>query len=366
MATGDGAYHGGGFWEAIGPDFAALDRRDAVISADVLDAWFPPSPRVVEAVHPHLEWLMRTSPPTKGEGLVEAIANARGLPSECIAAGAGSSSLIFNALRLWMKPGMTALIPEPTYGEYRHVLERMLGVTVRSFPLGSENDFSLDVDAFIAEAQGANLVVLVNPNSPNGRALPAQDVGRLADGLPASTTLWIDETYIDYAGELSFENEAASRPNVVVVKSMSKVYALSGLRVGYLVAGQDHIEALRRWTPPWAVDLIAQVAATVALHDRNYYEERYAETRALRASLRAEVETRLGWRAFSSQANFLLFELPPSGPDALELDRRAREQGLYIRAFPPESGTLGPRFVRLAVKPADVQRRMVDILCGIV
>jgi len=91
--------HGGAFFGAIGEDFRCLERRHEVINADVLDAWFAPSPRVVSAVSDHLSWLLRTSPPTSCAGMVRAIASARNIPAECVVPAAGSSELIFLAFR---------------------------------------------------------------------------------------------------------------------------------------------------------------------------------------------------------------------------------------------------------------------------
>src|SRR5262247_2911816 len=91
-------YHGGAFFEAVGEEFDALERLSTVISADVLDAWFPPAPAVTDAIQKHLPLLLRTSPPTSCAGLVCAIARARGVEPANILAGGGSSDLIFLAL----------------------------------------------------------------------------------------------------------------------------------------------------------------------------------------------------------------------------------------------------------------------------
>jgi histidinol-phosphate/aromatic aminotransferase/cobyric acid decarboxylase-like protein len=84
----------------------------------VLDAWFPPSPKVLAALTDYLPWLLRTSPPTGCEGLIETIAEVRGIRRENILPGAGSSDLIFRALRQWITPTSHALILDPTYSEY--------------------------------------------------------------------------------------------------------------------------------------------------------------------------------------------------------------------------------------------------------
>src|SRR6185503_4961324 len=113
---------------------------------------------------------------------------------------------------------------------------------------------------------------------------------------PANTRIWIDETYVEYAGSgQSLERFAAASENVIICKSMSKVYALSGARVAYLCAGPHQLEELRSITPPWVVSLPAQVAAVRALQAPEYFAARYAETAVLRQKLAAGLE-QLGWR----------------------------------------------------------------------
>src|SRR5258708_3359449 len=97
-------FHGGAFFDAVGARFEVLERSKAIINADVLDAWFPPSPKALAALEEYMPWCLRTSPPAGCEGLIEAIAQARGVASQNILPGAGSSDLIFRALRHWLAP----------------------------------------------------------------------------------------------------------------------------------------------------------------------------------------------------------------------------------------------------------------------
>lgn len=356
-------FHGGAFFDAIDPRFEDLSRRDQIINADVLDAWFPPSPRVISALEAHLHWLLRTSPPTRCEGLVEVIAETRGVKPENILPGAGSSDLIFRALRHWLDSESRVLLLDPTYGEYSHVLERIIGCQVDRFTVMPENDYRIDGNALIHAAQGGyDLVVLVNPNSPTGQHLDRDKLEEIVRSMPRRSRVWIDETYIDYVGAAqSLEGFASSSDNVIVCKSMSKVYALSGARVAYLCAGAHQLEDLRAITPPWIVGLPAQVAAVEALKDPDHYSERYDETHGLRRELSKEL-TALGWRVVPGCANFLLAHLPPDGPDAADLVARCAAAGLFIRNAAGMGAFFGPRVVRIAVKDRETNRRMVAIL----
>jgi histidinol-phosphate/aromatic aminotransferase/cobyric acid decarboxylase-like protein len=356
-------FHGGDFFSMIGERFDALDRNREVINADVLDAWFPPAPSVLAALERHLPWLLRTSPPTACEGLLQAIAEIRGVaPYNCLP-GAGSSDLIFRALRHWFTPASRALILDPTYGEYAHVLERVIGCTVDRLPLQRSRDYAVELPRLEAAlAQEYDLVVLVNPNSPTGRHVPRAKLESVLRRAPARTRIWVDETYVEYAGEeQSLERFAAASENVIVCKSMSKVYALSGARAAYLCAGRHQLESLRAITPPWVVSLPAQLAAVRALEAPEYYSARYRETHVFRAQLAVELAS-LGWEVLPGIANFLLCRLPTNGPDAESVLSACRERGLFLRNAALMGADMGSRMVRVAVKDARTNDRMTSIL----
>ncbi|MGA2242172.1 MAG: histidinol-phosphate transaminase [Verrucomicrobiota bacterium] len=361
--TPAGCFHGGEFFTAVGEEFDALERSESVINADVLDAWFPPSPGITAALQKHLPWLLKTSPPTGCEGLVRVIAQARGVRPECVLPGAGSSDLIYRALRQWLRPDSRVLILDPTYGEYPHVLEGVIGCHAERLALQRDENYRLDPVHLAARlAENFDLVVLVNPNSPTSQHVGREELIHVLRYAPAATRIWVDETYVEYAGpDQSLEQFAASSENVIVCKSMSKVYALSGVRVAYLCAGPHQLEPLRPLTPPWAVSLPGQVAAVEALKDANYYALRYRETHALRTELAGALRA-LNWTVIPGMANFLLCHLPDNGPNAVTVIARCRERGLFLRDASAMGSQLGDRAVRIAVKDPATNRRMIEIL----
>jgi len=360
----DACYHGGESFKAIGDAFDSLDRREIVINADVLDAWFPPSPGVLAALRESLEWLARTSPPTHSEGLIRTVAAVRGVPEASLLAGAGSSSLIYQVLREWLTRDSRTLTLDPSYGEYTHLFEKVIGCRSDLHALDPARGYLPHI-ASLAEhiQQGYDLVVLVNPNSPTGRYVPRQELETLLLDAPARTRFWIDETYLDYVGaDLSLEGFAAKSSNVVVCKSLSKVYALSGLRSAYLCGPAALIQPLRAINPPWAVGLPSQVAAVMALNDTEYYTGRYRETHLLRESLRASLLDLGMASVVPGVANFLMAHLQDDGPDTETLLSRCRDFGLYLRNPAVTSPRLGARTVRIAVKDGATNSRMIEIL----
>lgn len=356
-------FHGGAFFSAIGETFDTLERRLDIINADVLDAWFPPAPAVTAALSAHLPWLVRTSPPTDCAGLIATIAATRGVAPENILPGAGSSDLIFRAFRHWLTADSRVLILDPTYGEYAHVLERVVGCTVDRLPLDRADGYEVNLTRLEAAfARDYDLIALVNPNSPTGRHVPRKKLEPVLRSAPWHTRVWVDETYVEYAGpDQSLEKFAAASENIIVAKSMSKVYALSGARAAYLCAGPHQLEALRAITPPWVVGLPTQVAAVRALQAPAYYAAFYRETARLRDQLSAELRT-LGWDVLPGIANFLLCHLPDTGPDAATIVLRCQARGLFMRDAVRMGASLGPRAIRIAVKDAATNARILRII----
>lgn len=356
-------FHGGAFFDRIGPRFDRLETSQAIINADVLDAWYPPAPGVQETLSAHLPWLLRTSPPADCGGLLEVIAEKRGVEPGHLLPGAGSSDLIFRAFRCWLSKDSRVLILDPTYGEYAHVLEQVIRCRVDRLTLSGDNDYDMPLDALrTALGRGYDLVVLVNPNSPTGRHVKREDLLSTLAHAPARTRVWIDETYVDFVDPAqSLERDAAASDRLIVCKSMSKAYALSGARVGYLCAPAQQLEALCAWTPPWAVSLPAQVAAVQALQSPDYYAARWEETRELRKHLAAALRYR-GLRVIPGVANYLLTHLPPEGPTAAALVSACRSLGLYLRDASGMGSRLGERALRIAVKDAATNRRMLSLL----
>ena len=360
-----GCYHGGASFGAIGDGMTNLDRARDVISADVLDAWYPPAPAVIEAVRAHLPFILRTSPPADCAGLLRAIATARGVPIGSLVPGGGSSDLIFRAFLRWLTPESRVLLLDPTYGEYAYVTERVVGCRVDRVALDRASGYAVDVDALRDRMQAEyDLIVIVNPNSPTGKHLPSAVLRDVIGSVPADTRVWVDEAYVDYCGPgVSLERYAAASTNTIVCKSMSKVYALSGARAAYLCAPPAIAASLRAITPPWVVSLPAQVAGIQALGAADYYAARYAETHVLRAELATALRAVDAIEEVSDGvANFLLCHLAPDAPSAEELCARCREQGLYLRELRSMSARDFPQTFRIAVKDRETNARMVAIV----
>lgn len=291
------------------------------------------------------------------------LSRARGVRQENILPGAGSSDLIFLGLRHWLRPESRVLILDPMYAEYAHVLERVVGCQVDRFTLSPATNYSVDCEELAAELQrGYHWVVLVNPNSPTGQHISREQLEALLDAAPDTTRFWIDETYVEYAGPTqSLEQFAAASINVVICKSMSKVYALSGARCAYLCGPAHLMDELRTICPPWAVSLPGQIAACEALRSVAYYRDQWEQTHTLRAELSSGLRA-LGWDVLPSCANFVLCHLPATQPEASVLVAACRRRKLFVRDVANMGTCFDTRTLRVAVKDAATNLAMLKVL----
>lgn len=344
------ALHGGASFSAIGTDCSDLSMSNSVVCADVLDAWFDPSPKVLKKIAAFLPFILRASPPSRAEGVRAAISHARGIPIDHIVLGAGSSSLMYTFFTNFLTKKDTTLILDPTYSEYKHIFTNVIRTHSVSHALNLHNNFVASIDDISKSItkHAPSLVALVNPNNPTGQLIPRSDVLTLVKKHP-SVTFFIDEAYIDYAdAQQSLERDVPTHSNLVVLKSMSKVYALSGARIAYLVAPQQTVAKLESLTPPWSISLPAQVAAIEALKSKTYYERMYKRTRVLRTRVARRLQA-LGFKVFPSQTNVLIAKVP-TGTSAAEIVHTLQSKNVFIRNCDPMGTCFADNCIRVAVR----------------
>ena len=335
----------------------AQDRAGA-ISCDVLDAWFDPSPMAIEAFAT-TGLTMRSSPEVDGLPLVQAISEVRGVPAECICLGAGSSELIHRVLPGLMGDGPAVLL-DPTYSEYPFLLSRE-GIDVRRVTVTAETGFRVSMPALLEACDGASLAVLVNPNSPTGMALSRDEMLRVRAVLPPRATVWVDETYVDFAPPgTSVEQDAAHVEGLYVLKSLSKAYALSGIRAAYLVCAPGAAAKVQERTPPWIIGTSAMAAAVAAVRDVGYYGPKWAETGEIVRSFALALEG-MGLRVTSGHLGAVLVEAP-QGRSASEWAAALAASGLIVRTPEGMGQALGDHYVRISVVEPSLMPRVLGII----
>jgi histidinol-phosphate/aromatic aminotransferase/cobyric acid decarboxylase-like protein/predicted GNAT family N-acyltransferase len=357
----DSCYHGGKSWDASKFDF---EVRDSLVVADVLDSPFPPCPEALNVLREQLERCCQESPPTQCEELIETIAQTRGVHVNHVAVSSGSSSLMFSFLPQLLNTESRVLVLSPMYGEYSHILTNVIGCEMTNFVLHRENGFKIDVDELVHQSRQHDAVIFVNPNSPTGVYCEemSEIVHRIQDESESSTRckmIWVDETYIDYIPDgNSLEPLVATTPSLIVCKSMSKCYALSGLRVAYAVS--QKVAELRRFIPPWAVSLPGQLAAVAALKNPTYYNQQYTIIHEQRMRLSRELQQQK-FSVLPGVANFILTFLPEdTHHTSSSFIEACKEKGVFIRDAQNMGVSLGNNSVRFAIRSSGENDRILE------
>jgi histidinol-phosphate aminotransferase len=322
---------------SLGADVAMLASNESP---------FGPLEPVVEAARHAVLGANRYPDPSYSE-LRRALADRYGLPWERIALGEGSCDLLLAAGEALLEPGAELIYAWPSFSMYPH-LAAASGARAIEVPLTGEALH--DLDAIAAELTVATrLVVLCNPNNPTGTALPLEQIEAFLDKVPDHACVLLDEAYVEFS--LTVGDPFASlpllgrHPNLVILRTFSKVYGLAGLRVGYGLCGSEAFRiAVDQVRQPFYLTSAAQAAAVEALKYQDEVERRVVATVAARTTVTEALRARDYWVA-ESDANFLWVRLAQDGDDGPVVEA-LRERGVIVRA-----GTAlgGPGFARVTL-----------------
>jgi histidinol-phosphate aminotransferase len=256
---------------------------------------YPPSPHVFEAIRAALTGdRLRRYPDPVGVAFRQAAGRVLGIDPDGILIGNGSDDILTIVTRAFVPEGGLVVAPMPGYVLYRSLAD-IQGARFRSVPYTA--DWQLPEPWPFPDAQ---LTFLANPNSPSGTTVCPRGLERLVDSL--SGPLVLDEAYVDFADRHNLE--LARRPNVIITRSLSKSYALAGIRFGYAVADAGLVRALVKVKDSYNCDVLSLAAATAALEDQDYLQHTRAKIVATRTRLTQALQA-LGFDVCPSQANFV-------------------------------------------------------------
>lgn len=270
-------------------------------------------------------------PESSSQALHERLAELYGVSVEQVLAGRGSDEGIDLLVRSFCRAGQDSVIVcPPTFGFYS-VASKVQGATVVPVPLLKEQGFALDYDGVLTACSNkVKLVFLCSPNNPTGNALDAMKMQALCRALDGRALAVIDEAYIEFAARDSFVKLLPQHPNLVVLRTLSKAYALAGARCGTVIADQDIIALLARVLPPYAIptSTVESVLAATAPERRTDIANRIQTLIGERNKLAGELaQLPLIRRVWPSDANFLLVECT----DADRVFEAAKSVGLILR-----------------------------------
>ncbi len=293
-------------------------------------------------------------PDPEAKDVTRKIAEYQGINEENVLVGNGSVELIYLIMASFRPK--TTLIPLPTFSEYERAA-RSVKSQIRFLRLKKKNDFKLQD----TQVDKADILFLCNPNNPTGNLI-LEDY-RIIDRLPAKLIV-VDEAFMDFLPDEKNHAliwKAQRSKKLVVLRTLTKFFALPGLRIGYLVAHKDVIGALRQNQPPWSVNALAQEAAAIALSNKEYINKTRSFIEKERKFLFDEITKIKELFPYPSVTNFLLIKIKDKDLSSSLLTERLLQRGVLVRECSNFRG-LGDRFIRIAVRSHNDNSKLLKAL----
>ena len=271
--------------------------------------------------------------------------------AENILVGSGCTELIRLAALAYFGKGDRILIIEPTYGEYQ-VACQIVGASLVKQRLSPKDGFYWDINQTIelARQHCPRGVFLCNPNNPTGRYLSRAGFEKIL-GVCKDSLVVLDEAYVSFVDNAWSSLDLIQGNNLLVLRSMTKDYAMAGLRLGYGVASEEIISTLYRICPPWNVNVVAQEAGIIAINTEGYLEQCQIALREAKDYLVTELSD-LGLPSLPSEANFFLVEVG----DASQFRQELLERKILVR----DCSSFGlPHHIRIAPRSLPECQRLI-------
>ncbi|MCP4717742.1 MAG: threonine-phosphate decarboxylase [Deltaproteobacteria bacterium] len=313
----------------------------------------------VKKMFASVESLVVNYPDKQASDFTEALAAHHSLEPDTVLPGNGSTEFIY------LLPGIlrpkSVLIVAPAFTEYEHSYQRAKGV-VFYFQTDEKDGFEVQHKRLLDELKrGYSALYLCNPASPNGAVVSKEKMQEvIAFAAKKGTSVIVDETFMDYVEKYSIKALVKKYDNLYVLRSMTKFFALPGLRAGCLISHSKNIEKIRLRQAPWSINALAQRAGTESLKDVTYIQKSIDYMQDARAGLVADLKTTVSLKVYKGSANFLLIKLAETARmSAPELYGKLLERGLIVRTCEDFNG-LDEQYFRVAVKKKNENKKLVS------
>lgn len=300
-------------------------------------------------------------PEVDAGGIVDAFSRHHGIDPKHVMAGNGTTELIYMIPRAL--GAENALVVGPTYSDYRDACA-MNRVACDHLVCREKDDFGPNMAAIQKAAATADLVFFCNPNNPTGALADRTEIEALCRSLPG-TVFVVDESYLPFSPALADATMIASDlPNVMVLNSMSKIFRIPGLRIGFVKAPPALMEKLAPFALPWSVNSLAQTAVQWLMTRPEQLRSFLSSTRNMVEAERSRIEESIhrntGVRCFPSATSFILMRLP-HGLDAPTVWRHMAGNRILIRDCANFTG-LSDAFIRISLKTKAENSRAAELL----
>jgi histidinol-phosphate aminotransferase len=340
---------------------ASVDGAEREGALDVVhlasnESPYGPVADVVEAVSRAAAGVNRYPDPA-ARALRAALADRYGYPAARIAVGNGSCEILLAAAEALLEPGTEVVYAWPSFSMYPH-LAAISGAEAVTVPLTQDDEHDLEAMR-LAVTDHTRLLLVCNPNNPTSTHLPSGAIGEFLEKVPSRVLVVLDEAYIEFqvVEDPDTTLELLDHfSNLVLLRTFSKVYGLAGLRVGYALGSEEFRQAVDRVRQPFAVNQLAQAAATEALRHQDDVVRRVERNAVERLWVTEELEG-LGISSAESQANFFWIDLGER--DESEVVRELGRRGVAVR---PGEGLGAPGHLRITYGTRPENERLVEAL----
>jgi cobyric acid synthase CobQ/L-threonine-O-3-phosphate decarboxylase len=296
-------------------------------------------------------------PDPAASALKKIISENYAIPLRNVLVANGSTELLYQLPRVLQCK--RAVVPVPCYIDYLKVME-LAGIEVKTVELSEQHDFVVDLRKIETILEPDDLVVLGSPNNPTGRMVNSAEILHLANKSPRVTFL-VDEAFLEFVD--GAESLAGKAANIITLHSLTKFYAIPGLRLGFGVF-PDHIaDQLQKLLPPWTVNSLAQKVGEQALVDLEYQKKTRAYCLQCRKGMQEKLATFRDLKVFPTVANYFLIRLSDQFTVA-ELQERLAGHNILIRDCSNYQG-LGSQFFRIAVRSESENEQFTEALSEI-
>ena len=298
------------------------------------------SPKIQEALQNVYQEISRYGDPYQ-RALVEELSRYTGCSTDQIVFGNGADELIDLICRAFVGPEDEVLAPLPIFGTYL-VDPKISGAQVRKLPMTEDLSISLES---ITEAIGpkTKVISLCNPNNPTGRYIPSQEITAWLQTIPSDILVIIDEAYAEYIDDPAYYpawRDLAEFPNLIVIRTFSKIFGLASIRLGYGVANRHITESIEVCRKIANVNSFAAAAGVFALKDTEFNAAVKVKNNSERSRV-SEALTEMGYSVIPSQTNFVMVRF---GAEAASLWEYLKTQGIWTRM-----GWNLPEYIRISL-----------------
>lgn len=317
---------------------------------------FGPSPNVLHFLN-NFALNLASYPSGHPKKLKEAIALSHDLEKERIICGNGSEDLIHLICRAYATKGDEVVMPQYGFLVYPIATKSVSARCV----FAAQPDLMSNVDTLLSLVTSrTRILFLDNPGNPLGCMMPAKEVKRLADNLPSHVLLVLDEAYAEFVEDPTFESGLTllkDYPNVIVLRTFSKVYGLAGLRLGFAYGPLEVLNILHRIRPPFNVNSIAQAVGVIALQDQSWVKRTKNHTLSTLYWTKEKMEA-LGFSVQPGFGNFLLFDCV-TPQRAAHIYEYLGRRGVMIR---PVTGYGLFQYLRVSMGKTEDMEEFIDLL----